>query len=148
MDYPESLSETHFIKLTLKQGENLLSENFYWRGTEYLNYQAMETMQPVELRTTAFLNESDDKHTIDVSLSNESNLIALAIRLKVVQENSGERVLPAFFEDNYFSLLPGESRTISIEFDKKDLNGENTRLLLEGWNLNESQIELITDSAN
>jgi exo-1,4-beta-D-glucosaminidase len=43
-------------------------------------------------------------------------------------------VTPIFWEDNYFSLLPGESRTVSAKFDSSLLNGKEAVVELDGWN--------------
>ena len=40
LEFVESLSAAHFIKLTLTEGDKTISENFYWRGLEDGNYQA------------------------------------------------------------------------------------------------------------
>jgi hypothetical protein len=68
--------------------------------------------------------------------------VALMIRLKVIRARSGERVLPVFYEDNYFSLLPGESRTVSMEFAAADLAGEPPGLAVSGWNISPQEISI------
>ena len=35
--------------------------------------------------------------------------------IQLRQQRSNQRVLPVFYDDNYVSLLPGESRTIQVE---------------------------------
>jgi hypothetical protein len=64
------------------------------------------------------------------------------IRLKLAGVRSGRRVLPVFYEDNYFALLPGETKAVRIEVDAKYLQGENPKLLCEGWNIVPSEIVL------
>jgi hypothetical protein len=44
-------------------------------------------------------------------------------------------VLPAYASDNYISLLGGESRTVTIEADAKDLRGEDALVVVDGWNV-------------
>jgi Malectin domain/Exo-beta-D-glucosaminidase Ig-fold domain len=44
-------------------------------------------------------------------------------------------VLPAFYSDNYVSLLPGESKTITIDAAKADLAGEAPLITIDGWNI-------------
>lgn len=39
---------------------------------------------------------------------------AFAIHLEVVDPRTGERVLPIFSSENYFTLKRGESRTVTI----------------------------------
>jgi exo-1,4-beta-D-glucosaminidase len=45
-------------------------------------------------------------------------------------------VLPIFWEDNYISLLPGETKTISGRFSIADTGGEKPLFIFSGWNLN------------
>jgi len=44
-------------------------------------------------------------------------------------------VLPVEWEDNYVSLLPGETRTLSARYDTKDLHGAKPSVLVTGWNV-------------
>ena len=48
---------------------------------------------------------------------------------------NGERVLPVYYSDNYVSLIPGESKTITIEAATERLNGETPMLTVDGWNV-------------
>ena len=49
LDFTKNLSPVHFIKLTLKQGEKIISENFYWRGLVDGNYQALRDLPVVKI---------------------------------------------------------------------------------------------------
>ena len=40
-----------------------------------------------------------------------------AYRLMLVDREKGEQILPAIFSDNYFTLRPGETKTVEIEVD-------------------------------
>ena len=71
---------------------------------------------------------------VDVLLRNLGTAPALAAKITML-DAQGERVLPVYYEDNYVSLLPGESRTISVEAAAKDLGGEQPALVLDGWNV-------------
>jgi hypothetical protein len=50
------------------------------------------------------------------------------------RKKSGGRVLPVFYDSNYVSLIPGEQRTISMEADARELNGEDALVMVDGWN--------------
>jgi hypothetical protein len=41
--------------------------------------------------------------------------------------------LPAFYSDNYVSLLPGDSRAIEVRYPAADT--EPPRFTLDGWNV-------------
>jgi len=55
-------------------------------------------------------------------------------RLQVINSATGERILPVYYSDNYFSIVPGGKKTVRFEF----LPGENSGILPElrliGWN--------------
>ena len=51
-----------------------------------------------------------------VELRNTGTTVALANKLTLLNAKDGSRILPAYYTDNYVSLLPGESREIEIEY--------------------------------
>jgi len=135
LEFPESLSTVHFIKLTLMKGDQLLSDNFYWRGLEEGNYQALNDMLEVEITSSSVVKRNVDQWILETRLENTTETPALMIRLKVTGDSSGERILPAFFSDNFFSLLPGESKTIRMHVKKEDCRGEKPAVEISGFNL-------------
>jgi hypothetical protein len=135
ISFPTGLSATHFIRLKLLNGGTVLSDNFYWRGTTYCNYTDLKNMRSVTLSGSASKSTTGTTCVVTATVTNPSADVALMIRLKMLKSVSGGRVLPSFYEDNYFSLLPNESKQVRIEFDTKNLNGENPKLMVEGWNI-------------
>ena len=133
--YPKKLSPVHFIKLELKDGNKIIADNFYWRGNEYQEYSDLSNMLPADLQYSLYREKSGGKVFLTVDIKNAGKNIALMTRLKVLRDRSKERVLPVYYSDNYFSLLPGESKQVILEFNAKDLQGENPVLGIEGWNL-------------
>ncbi len=55
--------------------------------------------------------------------------------LQLRRQRSNERVLPVFHSDNYVSLVPGETRTITVEAAVADLKGETPLVVVDGWNV-------------
>ncbi len=55
-----------------------------------------------------------------VKLQNVSNHLAFFIELGVLGKSSGQTILPVFWEDNYVSLLPGETRYLRAIFPASD----------------------------
>jgi len=43
--------------------------------------------------------------------------------------------LPILWNDNYFSLLPGENKEVKATFAAKDLNGVPPAVEVGGWNI-------------
>jgi hypothetical protein len=57
------------------------------------------------------------------------------VRLKVVGETSGERMLPVFFSDNYVSLMPVDEKVITMKLKNSDTRGEKPKVEISGFNL-------------
>lgn len=55
------------------------------------------------------------------------------LRLKL-EDNSGDEITPAYWDDNYFSLFPGEGKKIKVRFRKEDLDKASAILKVDGWN--------------
>jgi hypothetical protein len=52
-----------------------------------------------------------------------------------LRRESGERVLPVFYSDNYVSLAPNETKTIEIEAAASDFQSEDPLIVVDGWNV-------------
>ena len=56
-------------------------------------------------------------------------------------KQSGKRVLPVFYSDNYITLVPNESRTITILAATKALERDTPLLLIDGFNVDVKPVE-------
>jgi hypothetical protein len=136
MEFPEGLSPVHFIKLKLMRGDKIASENFYWRGIEEGNYQALRTLPKIELESATRVERQGSRWVLRTELNNTTKQPALFVRLKAVRAKSGDRILPAYFSDNFVSLMPGERRTIVTQVDDSDTRGERPGIVVDGFNIN------------
>ncbi|HVE16540.1 MAG TPA: malectin domain-containing carbohydrate-binding protein, partial [Chthoniobacterales bacterium] len=128
----------HFVKLELRgAGGTTISRNFYWRGKADHpdDLQALNDLPVVPLEIKVARHDSDGKCVLDVTVSNPTPQIALMAHLQLRRANSGQRVLPAYTSDNYFSLAPKESRRLTIEAASADLAGEPPLIAVDGWNI-------------
>jgi len=129
-----------FVSLKLTREDNsLVSENFYWLPGTDNNYTALNQMKPAALKTS-IVNTGNGKITL--SLSNAANgPVAFFNRIALIEEATGERILPSFFSDNYISILPGESKTIEIDYPEK-FNAVKKSIQVYGWNVAEQKISI------
>lgn len=69
-------------------------------------------------------------------ISNSEDETAFFIRLKVTDKLSGELALPVFYEDNYFTLFPGEVKEVWIDVSQlpKHINSDKLQFEAEAWN--------------
>ena len=136
-DLPK-LSATHFLKLKLFAADgHLLSENFYWIGNTYLDYTSLDKMPKVGADlyvSKPNINKAANGATLlTYTITNKSaKTSAFGIRTQLLKR-SGEQILPAIFNDGYFSLMQGESKTLNIEVNPK-LLGQNYKLDVKAYN--------------
>ena len=136
LEQPETLSDTYFIKLSLTDSDGKqLTDNFYWRGKEDGNYKSLLQLPKVSVCKNVTVKKTGKEWLIRAVLKNEARTPALMLRLKVAGEKSGRMLLPVFYSDNYFSLLPGEVKEVDIRLYDADTYGEKPVLEVLGFNL-------------
>jgi len=135
LEFPPTLSDVHFIKLTLSEDGEVVSENFYWRGLDDGDYKALRGMPDAVVSKSTVARRSGDEWVLKTTLTNTSEAPALMLRLKVTGETTGERILPVFFSDNYLFLMPGEEKVITVRLKNRDTRGEKPVIELSGFNI-------------
>jgi hypothetical protein len=138
VDWPATLSPVHFVKVQLKDaGGKLLSDNFYWRDPSLgeSNLPDLEKLPSVQLKSKVARHDSDGKCLLDVTIENPSDHIALMAHVQLRRKTTGERVLPVYYSDNYISLVPHETKTLTVEAAQADLKGDKPLLVFDGWNI-------------
>jgi exo-1,4-beta-D-glucosaminidase len=74
-----------------------------------------------------------------MTISNPAKTVAFMIHARLVKSD-GEDVVPAFFDDNFISLLPGESRTIGVRYRTADLGKTPAHYEVSGWNVQAQKV--------
>jgi hypothetical protein len=137
VDFPATLSVIHFIKLDLVDASGkAISTNFYWRALppNRDDLTALNQLPMVTLEANAQQKDDGINRVVTVTVHNPSKDIALLAHLQL-RRKSGERVLPVYYSDNYVSLIPNETRTITMQAALKDFNREDTLVVFDGWNV-------------
>jgi beta-mannosidase len=135
VEYPARVSAIYFVRLRLTGADNtLLSTNFYWQNVAQDDFAHLMDLPLVTLDATASLRRMEDRVFVDVTLRNSTSTIALMSHLQLRHKDSQLRVLPVFYSDNYISLVPGESRTVTIEAAAKNLLDEPL-VTVDGFNV-------------
>jgi len=89
--------------------------------------------------TTASKTASAER-VIHVTLHNPSQSLAFMVHLRLIQGKDGDDVIPIFWDDNYVSLLPGETREITGHYDAAELTGKSPTLAVDGWNVANAEV--------
>lgn len=135
--FPDKLPEIYLVRLVLKNSENqIVSSNDYWENkTAGSGFQEYNKLSEVRLkgRIKQVKNAPD---SYEISLKNTGKTIAVAVKLNLIDSKTNKLVLPAYFDDGYFNLLPGESKIISV----KNTGQSSIRVQAEGYNLKSQEI--------
>ena len=130
LSVPDSVTPVYYVRLALADTDgNVLSSNFYVQGKEEGNIRALHS-----LKQATVLAGLSGNGPWTLSLTNDGDVPALMLRLKLVSGPEDEMVLPVLYSDNYISLMPGETRTIGIQAAPEDLRGK-VRVEVSGFNL-------------
>jgi exo-1,4-beta-D-glucosaminidase len=98
------------------------------------------------LQTSALLDQTAGAATgkAHVRVKNTSSNIAFQIRLRLVDKRDDRDVAPVLWEDNYFSLLPGEERIIAASYDASELHGAHPVIQVGGFNIAAGEVPVQT----
>jgi beta-mannosidase len=133
---PAGLSAVHLVKLELMDPNGkAVSDNFYWKEKALDDLTALDTLPDVELEGRMIRRDAAGNCLLDVTLSNPTRNVAVMAHVQLRNERTNQRVLPVYYSENYVSLLPGESRTITIEAASEDLGGARPLVVVDGWNV-------------
>ena len=136
LEFPQNISKVHFIKMWLIENGKVISDNFYHRSLEENNYQDLNKLEKVKLTSNVTSAKGEDGNwTATVVVENTTKVPALMIRLNVVGDKDGDQFLPIFYSDNYFALLPGEKKEVSIKWKDVDTRGNAPVVKITGFNV-------------
>ena len=146
IDFPATITQVHFVKLRLSDEKGKeVANTFYWRsndkyegrktltGPTSSGFEDLAKLKPVDLKTRYKTYEENGRHFIQAEIRNTSSGIAFFTQLQLL-DPSGKPVRPSFYTDNFFSLLPGETKTVTIETAASDMPSEAT-FVVKGWNV-------------
>ena len=151
------LTPVYFVKMRLSSDGKSISENFYWLSSKpYANddhealprggfnlfsaantadLSALNQLPMVKLDIKERIEVRGDESVVHVHVANPTDQLAFFIQLTVTKGSQGDEVLPIFWEDNYFSLLPGESRDVKATLATEDLGNTTPVVEVGGWNI-------------
>jgi len=128
-----------FLQLQLLNSkQELVSENLYWQPDGSGKYSGLSDMKKVKLNVSV---KTLALGKLQVTLVNPAgNPVAFFNRVSVIDQNTGERILPSFFSDNYCSVVPGGKKVVTVDFPAS----LNTKPIVTvyGWNVSEQKISL------
>lgn len=125
---PEGIKGAYFLRLAL----NADVPNIYWLTTEPKDYTSLSLLPKSRPDIKTEIKKEGSNFVGTVRLSADSQ-ISFFNRIKVFDKETGKRILPVHYSDNYITLMPGDQQEISLEFPA---------------NLPEERIQIVVDSYN
>ena len=149
LDLPKELTNIYFLKLLMKDETGKeISSNFYWlsnRGDDNADFTELSKLPKVDVTTKLSpLSKEKGKLKLIIEFTNPSTSLAFGLNPKLLSLSTKETILPVFWQDNYFPLLPGEKRTIEMQVDASLVKEEKLLFKLDGWNLKAAQEQELT----
>jgi exo-1,4-beta-D-glucosaminidase len=157
----KDLSATYFIRLQLEDGNGKpVSSNFYWLSTkdDVLDWQKstwyytpttsfadmtqLQKLPAAKLALSARAMRKDGREIARIKVSNPGRGMAFFVQFQIKQGGTERMVLPVIWEDNYFSLLPGESREVTATCRVRDLGKGGAILAVAGWNVSPVKVPI------
>jgi len=134
---PKRLTTTYFLRLRLEDSAaGLVSSNFYWLSTRedvldwkntewyytptrtHADLTALAALPATTLAVATRFEDSGPEPGARVTVENTGTALAFQVRLELIEAANGEELLPVFWEDNYFALLPGEKREVRVSYPR------------------------------
>jgi hypothetical protein len=128
---PDGVEGVYFLKLTLFDGDKLLTDNIYWLTTIPNDYTGLTSLPRAGATIKTSLQQTGKNCTATVEIFSRNN-ISFFNRIKVFDKNTGKRILPVHYSDNYVTLMPGDSKKIHLEF-VSSLPKEQIEIIVESW---------------
>ncbi|MEM3488755.1 MAG: glycosyl hydrolase family 2 [Nitrososphaerota archaeon] len=163
----EPQKNMYFLLLKLiDEDGRIISENFYWLSTieekldynnttyyrtpqtTYADFSELKNLPKVKLEFS-LVSVPHGKYTVfRVELKNRGKVIAFLVRLRIFDMKKDKDIVPAFFDDNYFSILSGESKVINIKVNTRNLTGKLIGVKVDGFNVEPQEISSVLPSTS
>ena len=145
-------SPVYFLALRLEDSTGkLVGSNFYWLSTKpesldweksnwfttptssFADYTALSQLPKEDLKIASRTERQGEESVTHITVENPGKALAFFVHLKV--DKGSEEILPVIWEDNYFSLLPGEKREVTATYRTAELGSAKPDVEVSGWNV-------------
>ena len=96
---------------------------------------ALNSLPSVKLEADARLETGRGGDQVHVTIKNPGKDLAFMVHAGVHKAHSEDEVLPVLWDDNYVSLLPGQSKQLTAWYLPGGALGPVPLLRIDGWNV-------------
>ncbi len=130
---PKAPSDVYFLRLVLENKNKTISENLYIMGREENNFLALKSLPASQVEQQTSLSDTGEEEVLTLTLRNKGRTPAPFLRLNL-KGADGEQILPVIYSDNYITLMPSETKKISVKWLKCDARGQKPAIEITGLN--------------
>lgn len=125
-----NLPRVYLARLEIENNKKeVLAENDYWKtNATTINYEAFNQLSKVTLVGKQISNQ---KGITVFEIQNNTTTPAIGIMLNLM-DDKGAIVLPAYFNDGYFTLLPGEKKIVRVGYND---SSNKCQIKADGYNI-------------
>jgi exo-1,4-beta-D-glucosaminidase len=91
----------------------------------------LNTLAPAQVDVKASIRSAGSGDALVVTLTNTGDSVAFFLEVTALDRDTGRRIAPIFWSDNYLTLLPGECQTIETRLDH---SLDQVKVRVRGWN--------------
>ncbi len=138
---PEEIQGVYFLRLSVQPADparpsNVAvalpdAPNIYWLTTLPKDYSGLSRLPEAKPEVKVSLQREGTTYSGMVSLRSKTN-ISFFNRIKVLDKETGKRILPVHYSDNYITLMPGDHCTLTISFTSS-LPADRIQIVADSW---------------
>ena len=125
----------YMVRLILsdKKGHTVTINDYMMRGEGTEDFTSFDNVGKAQIK----VRKVSSKDSVErYEITNTSGNIAMNLKFNLCDPQTGEIILPAYFSDGYFHLLPGEKRTIQMH------SPSTGAIMAEGYNVDNIILKL------
>ena len=131
----EGINGNYIVRLVLsdRKGKVVTVNDYMMRGEGTEDFKALNSVGKAQIKARKV---SSQDGVLRYEITNTTGNIAFNLKFNLCDEKTGEIILPAFFSDGYFHLLPGEKRTLEVH------SPSTGAIMVEGYNVDNTTLKL------
>ena len=131
----EGINGNFIVRLVLsdRKGKVVTINDYMMRGEGTEDFKALNSVGKAQIKARKV---SSQDGVLRYEITNTTGNIAFNLKFNLCDEKTGEIILPAYFSDGYFHLLPGEKRTLEVH------SPSTGAIMVEGYNVDNTTLKL------
>lgn len=130
---PKGINGAYFLRLQLADGNKVLSDNVYWQSIQPNNYTSLARLPKSDAKNSVSLaSTGNNNYQAEVKIK-ANGTISFFNRIYVLNNKTGQRILPVDYSDNYITVFPNEETVITLSFTS-DVPKEDLEINIQSRN--------------